>query len=46
MKNNLVVGHLSSKFSRLYTLFMRRGGVIYAMWQAQDDTPMTYLKED
>ena len=28
MKNDLVVGHLSSKFSRLYTLFMRRGGVI------------------
>ena len=28
MKNDLVVGHLPSKFSRLYTLFMRRGGVI------------------
>ena len=27
MKNDLVVGHLPSKFSRLYTLFMR-GGVI------------------
>ena len=28
MKNDLVVGHLPSKFSRLYTLFIRRGGVI------------------
>ena len=28
MKNDLVVGHLPSKFSRLYTLFTRRGGVI------------------
>ena len=28
MKNDLVVGHLPSKFSRLYSLFIRRGGVI------------------
>ena len=28
MKNDLVVGHLPRKFSGLYTLFIRRGGVI------------------
>ena len=28
LKNDVVVGHLPSKFSRLYTLFIRRGGVI------------------
>lgn len=49
MKNDLVVGHLPSNFSRLYTLSIRRGGVIlifYATWQAEDATPMIYHKED
>ena len=28
MKNDLVVGHLPSKFSRLYSLFIRRGIIL------------------
>ena len=38
VKGSVVVGHLPKKLSHIYSLFIRRGGVLTAMWWERDGT--------